>query len=78
MFVEITKSDSDEFEEFCNELNLQLSNVNDVNATLSVITGDLNTKWSRWWNLDKDDAEGRKINSLTSACDYSQLINLSM
>ena len=60
--------DKDEFEEFCNELNLLLSDVNDVNATLSVITGDFNAKSSRWWSLVKDNAEGREINSLTSAC----------
>ena len=65
----------DEFEEFCNDLNLLLSNVNDVNVTLSVITGDFNVKLSSWWSLDKDNAEGREINSLTSACGYSQLIN---
>ena len=58
----------DEFEEFCNELNLLLSDVNDVNATLSVITGDFNAKSSRWWSLVKDNAEGREINSLRSAC----------
>ena len=57
----------DEFEELCNDLNLTLSSVNDVKATLSVITGDFNVK-SRWWSLDKDNAEGREINSLTSAC----------
>ena len=34
----------DEFEEVCNDLNLLLSNVNDVNATFSVITGDFNAK----------------------------------
>ena len=61
----------DGFEEFCNDLNLLLSNV----RTLSVITGDFNAKSSRWWNLDKDDVEGREINSLTTACGYSQLIN---
>ena len=41
-----------EFEEFCNDLNLLLSNVNDVNTTLSVITGDFNAKSSGWWSLD--------------------------
>ena len=64
----------DEFEEFCNDLNLISSSVNDVNATLSVITDDFNVK-SRWWSLDKDNAEGREINSLTSAYGYSQLNN---
>ena len=42
-----------------------MSNVHDVNVIES----------SRWWSLDKDNAEGREINSLTSACGYSQLIN---
>ena len=65
----------DEFEEFYNDLSLPLSNVSDVNATLSVITGDFNAKLSSWWSLDKDNAEGREINSLISACGYSQLIN---
>ena len=37
----------DEFEEFCNDLNLLLSNVTDVNAILSVINGDFNAKSSR-------------------------------
>ena len=41
-----------EFEEFCNDLNLLLSNVNDVNTTLSVITGDFNAKSPGWWSLD--------------------------
>ena len=49
----------DQFEEFCNYLNLLLSNANNVNATLSVITGGFNAKSSRWWSLDKDNAEGR-------------------
>ena len=67
----------DEFEEFFNDLNLLLSNVNAVNATLSEITSAFNANSSRWWSLDKDNAEGREINCLTSACGYSQLINKS-
>ena len=40
----------DEFEEFYNDLNLLLFNINDVNPTLSVTTGDFNAKSSRWWS----------------------------
>ena len=65
----------DEFEEFCNGLHLLLSNANDVNVTLSVITGDFIAKSSRRWVLDKDNAEGWEIYSLTSACGCSQSIN---
>ena len=69
MFVYFAPSQTqDEFEEFCNDLNLLLSNVNDANATLSVITGDFNAKSSRWWSRDKDNAEIQEINSLPSAC----------
>ena len=42
---------------------------------LSVITGDFNARSSKWWSLDKENAVGRKINSLTSACGYTQIIN---
>ena len=38
----------DEFEEFCNDLNLLLFNVNDEYATLSVMTGAFNAKSFRW------------------------------
>ena len=41
-----------------------MSNANDVNATLSVITGDFNAKSCKWWSLDKGNAEGREINQL--------------
>ena len=65
-----------ELEELCTDLNLLLSNVNDLNIPLSVITGDFNARSSNWWSLDKkENAEGREIDSLTSACGYSQIIN---
>ena len=65
----------DEFEEFSNDLNLLFSNVNSVSATLSVMTVDFNSKSSKWLNIDKENADGREINCLTSACGYNQLIN---
>ena len=49
--------------------------MNDVNPTVLVIIGDFNAKCSRWWSLNKDNTEGWEINSLTSACGYSQLID---
>ena len=61
-----------EFEEFCIDLKLLLSNVSNVNILLSVITGDFNARSSNWQSLDKDNAERQKIIFLTSACGYSQ------
>ena len=51
-----------------------MSNVNDVKATILVITGDFKAKLSELWSVDKDNAEGQEINSSTSALEYSQLI----
>ena len=45
-------------------LSLLQSYVNDVNTIFSVITGDFNGKSSREWSLDKDNADGQKINFL--------------
>ena len=56
----------DEFEKLCNDPNLLVSNANDVNVTLSVISDDFNAQSSRWWSLDKDNAKGREINTSTS------------
>ena len=52
-----------------------MSNLNNLNIPLSVKTGDFNGRSSIWWSLDKDNPEGRKINSLSSVCGYSQIIN---
>ena len=52
-----------------------MSNVNDLNIPLSVTTGDFNERSSKWGSLDKENAEGREINSLRSACGYSHIIN---
>ena len=40
-----------------------------------MITGDFNARSSNWWSLDKENTEGQEIDSLTSACGYSQTIN---
>ena len=66
---------SDEFEDFCTDLNLFLSNINDLNPTCSVITGDFNARSPEWWALDRENNEGHEISFLTSSAGYSQLID---
>ena len=61
---------SDEFEDFCTDFNLFLSNVNDLNPACSV-----NARSSKWWALDKENNEGREISFLTFSAGYSQLID---
>ena len=66
---------SDEFEDFCTDLNLFLSNINDLNPACSVITGDFNARSAEWWALHKENNEGLEISFLTSLAGYSQLID---
>ena len=52
---------SEEFEDFCTDLNLFLSNINDLNPAFSAITGDFNARLPQWWALDKENNEGREL-----------------
>ena len=63
---------SDEFEDFCTELNLFLSQINDLNSASSTITGDFNARSLRWRALDKENNEGCEISFVTSPAGYSQ------
>ena len=56
---------------FCIDLNFLFSNINNLNILLSVITGDFNARSSNWQSLNKGNAEGQKIISLTSAYSYN-------
>ena len=55
----------DEFEDFCTELKLFLSNISDLNPACSVITGDFNARSPQWWALDQKNYKGHEI-SFTS------------
>ena len=62
---------SDELEDFCTDLNLFLSNINDFNPECSVITGDFSARSPQWWALDKENNEDREISFLTFPAGYS-------
>ena len=65
----------EEFEDICTNLNLFLSNVNDLNPACSVITGDFNAGSLQSRALDKENNEGWEISFLASSAGYSQLID---
>ena len=52
-----------------------MSNINDLSPACSIITGDFNARSTKWWNLDKENFEGREINIITRGAGYNQLIN---
>ena len=66
---------SEEFEDFCTDLTLFLSNINSLNPVSPVIIGDFNARLPQLSTLDKENNEGREISFITSSADYSQLID---
>ena len=67
---------SEEFEDFCTDLNLFMSNINDLDPACSVITEDFNARSLQWWGLDKENNEGREISFLTCSAGYNRFTSL--
>ena len=64
----------DEFENFCSELNLLLTNINNNQPACSVLLGDFNAKCSKWCSSDKNNIAGLEIDNITTTAGSSQLI----
>ena len=64
-----------EFESFLTNFEQLVSEIRNRNPSLSIITGDFNSRSSLWWQNDINTLEGSKLFSLTSANGFSQLIN---
>ena len=66
---------TDEFDLFLSNFENFLKDINKRKPSLSVVTGDFNSRSSFWWSKDTDTIEGLKLFSLTSSDGLSQLIN---
>ena len=52
-----------------------LNDINNHKPSLSVVTGDFNSRCSSWWSNDINTTEGLKLLSLTSSNGFTQLIH---
>ena len=66
---------NDEFDIFLSNLQLLLNDINYRKPSLSVVTGDFNSRCSSWWSSDINTAEGLKLFSSTSSNGFYQLIH---
>ena len=66
---------TDEFDSFISNFENFLNDINKRKPSLSLVTGDFNSRSSSWWSKDTDTIEGLKLFSLTSSNGLSQLIN---
>ena len=65
---------NDKFEAFLSNFQMLLNDINNCKPSLSVTTGDFNSRCSSWWSDDINTREGLKF-SLTSSNGFSQLIH---
>ena len=65
---------NDKFEAFLSNFQMLLNDINNCKPSLSVTTGDFNSRCSSWWSDDINTKKGLKLFSLTSSNDFSQLI----
>ena len=69
------RQNSDEFETFLDNLELNFDYMADKNPYLMVALGDFNAKSNSWYRNDSTDIEGSKIDILTSTFGFHQIIN---
>ena len=65
----------DKFENFCTKFDIILSQINDALPICSIVTGDFNARYSRWWRNDITNFTGKEIDFLTSSPGYTQIID---
>ena len=63
-----------ELENFCSELNLLLTNINNNQPACSILTADFNVECSKCCSSDKNNIAGLEID-ITTTAGYSQLTN---
>ena len=66
---------NDEFDTFLSNFQMLLNDINNRKPSLSVVTGDFNSRCSCWWSNDINTTEGLKLLSLTSSNGFTQLIH---
>ena len=66
---------NDDFDTFLSNFHMLLNEINNRKPSLSVITGDFNSRCSSWWSNDINTTEGLKLFSLTSSNGFNQIID---
>ena len=65
----------EQFQSFCDSLDILMNNINSLNPAISIITGDFNGKCSKWYSFDTSDNIGKERDTITSTASYSQIID---
>ena len=52
-----------------------MNKIDSLNPAISIITGDFNGKFSKWYSFDTSDNIGKELDTITSTVGYSQIID---
>ena len=64
---------TDEFENYCQNFHLTLSNIDDKSPFCSIVVGDFNARYINCWAGDLNSSAGKELDPLTSMAGYTQL-----
>ena len=65
----------EEFENFCINFVLLLSNINNKLPICSIFPRQFNNCSSNWWENDITNSVGQELDSITSSAGYSQIVD---
>ena len=66
---------SEELDTFLSSFELLLDYIANRNPFVSIIIGDFNARSNNWCSSDKTTYEGKKLESMTSKCEFKQVIS---
>ena len=68
----------EQFQSFCDSLDILMNKINVLNPAISIIIGDFNGKCSKWCSVDSSDNIGKKLDTITWTVWYTQISGLRL
>ena len=63
----------EQFQSFCDSLDILMNNINSFNPAFSIIIGDFKGKRSKWCSFESENI-GKELDIITSTAGYTQII----
>ena len=65
LILTLCEPNQDKLENFCTNFDILLNNINDESPLSSIVIGDFNARFSRWWKNDVTNLQGQEFDPLT-------------
>ena len=64
----------EQFQSFCDSLDILMNNINSPNTAISIISGDFNGRFSKWYSFNTSEYIGKELDTITLTAGYTQII----